>query len=168
MLFPRQVSWTTLTLGWTLLALGAPAAAQTATATITANVQTVARLTLSATSVSFPDASPDLVPNVPATGGPLSITAKARASNAAQVVLTVLASGVLRSGVNTINESAITWTTTGTGFLAGTLSRTTPVAVGRWTGSGVRTGSQSLFFQNLWTYVRGTYTTSMTYTLSAP
>jgi hypothetical protein len=157
-------------LAWTLLALTAPAAAQTETetATINASISTIAKLSLSAASVSFADADPDAVPQVTASGGPLSITAKARATNGAQVLLTVRASNNLRSGVNTIAASALTWTTTGTGFQAGTMSQTAQVTVGRWTGSGVRTGTQTLRFQNLWTYRTGTYTTSLTYTLSAP
>ena len=63
---------------------------------------------------------------------------------------------------------AITWTSTGAGFVAGTLSSTAPVTVGTWTGSGSRSGTQILMFQNLWTYASGTYTASLTYTLSAP
>jgi hypothetical protein len=117
--------------------------------------------------VSFPDADPDLVAQVPALGGPISITAKSRATPASQVILTVIASDDLRSGIQTIAASAITWTVTGGGFQPGTLS-TTPVTVAQWTGSGVRSGTQQLMFLNLWTYATGTYTASLTYTLSAP
>ena len=141
---------------------------QTTTATISANVGTLATLTLSSANVSFPDADPDAVPQVPALGGPLSITAKARATRLSQVLLTVQANGPLRSGLNTIAASAITWTSTGAGFVAGTLSSTTDVVVGSWTGSGTRSGTQDLMFQNLWTYASGTYTATLTYTLSAP
>src|SRR5689334_19159333 len=130
------------TLAWTLLALSAPAAAQTQTdtATINATISALAKLSLSATSVSFADADPDVAPQVMASGGPLSITAKARATNGAQVLLTVSASNDLRSGINTIPVSAITWTVTGAGFRAGTMSQAAQVTVGQWTGSGVRTG----------------------------
>ena len=157
-----------LLFAWTLLALAAPAAAQTDSSTLTADIRSIAKLSLSAASISFPDADPDIVPSIPASGGSLSITAKARATAASQVVLTVQAANDLRSGLNLIGIAAITWTTTGTGFLSGTMSRTVPVAVARWTGSGIRTGTQTLFFKNLWTYPTGTYTTSLTYTLSAP
>ena len=34
-------------------------------------------------------------------------------------------------------------------------------------GSGVRTGTQTFVFKNLWSYAAGTYTLTMTYTLSA-
>ena len=51
---------------------------------------------------------------------------------------------------------------------SGTLNRTTPQTVGTWIGSGARTGNQSLLFANAWTYSTGTYTLTMTYTLSSP
>jgi hypothetical protein len=146
-----------------------PVAAQTTTtATISANVGTLANLTLSSVSVSFPDADPDAVPQVSAAGGPLTITAKARATHLSQVLLTVQANGPLRSGLNTIAASAITWTSTGAGFVAGTLSSAASVTVGSWIGSGTRAGTQTLKFQNLWTYATDTYTATLTYTLSAP
>ena len=127
-----------------------------------------ARLTLSSSGVSFPDSSPDLVPQVPGTPGPLAITVKARTTATANLRLSVLASDDLRSGVRTIPASNITWTASGAGFVAGTLNRTTAQSVGSWIGSGVRSGSQSLLFRNLWTHPTGTYTLTMTYTLSSP
>ena len=99
-----------------------------------------------------------IVPQVPGVPGPLVITVKARATLNATIRLSVLASDDLRSGVRTIPASNITWTATGVGFVPGTLNRTTPQTVGSWIGSGVRTGSQSLFFGNVWTHPTGTYT----------
>jgi hypothetical protein len=155
-----------------VLALSAVAArdasAQTRTATMTAAVNGLARLTLSATGVSFADANPDLVPLVPGTPSPLVLTVKARTTLNATLRLSVLASDDLRSGVRTIPATTITWTATGAGFVAGTLSRTTPQTVGTWVNSGARTGNQSLFFANSWTHPIGTYTLTMTYTLSSP
>jgi hypothetical protein len=81
--------------------------------------------------------------------------------------LTVLASDHLRSGVNTIPASNITWVTSGNGFSSGTLSAATAQIVAAWTGSGVRTGTQTFFFKNLWSYATGIYTLTMTFTLSA-
>ena len=63
-----------------VLATSAPLAAQTATATLSANLGTIAKLSFSSTTLSFPDADPDAVAQVPASGGPVTITAKARAS----------------------------------------------------------------------------------------
>jgi hypothetical protein len=145
----------------------APAAAQTDTATLNASVNGLARLSLSTLSISFPDADPDTVPDIPALQGPLTITAKARTSANGGVTLTLLATDQLRSGLNTIPASNITWTTTGSGFSSGTLSAAAAQTVAGWTDSGVRTGTQSFFFKNLWSYATGTYTLTMTFTLSA-
>jgi len=153
---------------WALAALAAPAGAQTSTATLSADIRTLAKLTLSTSSVTFPDADPDVVAQVPSLGGPIAITAKSRATAGAQVILTVVASDDLRSGIQVIGASAITWTATGAGFQAGTLSKTTPVTVAQWTGSGIRSGTQQLMFRNLWNYATGTYSLSLTYTLSSP
>ena len=143
-------------------------AQQQVTATLNANLPPVARLSLSTTSISFPDADPDLVPSVPASPPVLTITAKARASQGGTVTLTVEAADDLRSGRDTIPVSALTWTATGSGFVSGTLSRTTPQVLATWAGSGVRTGDQSFRFANKWTYATGTYTVTILYTLSAP
>src|SRR4051794_37304514 len=157
-------------LAWAFAALPATAGAQPATntATLSADIRTIAKLSLSSTTVSFPDADPDVLPLVSPVGGALSITAKARATTGSQVLLTVQAADDLRSGVNVIAATAITWTTTGNGFASGTVSKSAPVTVAQWTGSGVRSGTQTLFFRNLWTYATGTYTASLLYTLSAP
>jgi hypothetical protein len=155
---------------WVLVALAAPASAQPVsdTATLTANIGPVAKLTLSTTSVAFPDADPDTTPLVEAAGGPLSITVKTRATGGAQVQLTVQAADDLRSGLDTIGAQAITWTASGSGFVNGTLSKTTSVQVAQWLGSGLHTGTQTLLFANLWTYPTGTYSVSLLYTLTAP
>jgi hypothetical protein len=148
--------------------IASDASAQSRTATLNVPVNGLARLTLSTNGVSFPDSNPDLVPQIPGVPGPLVITVKARATLNATIRLSVLASDDLRSGVRTIPASNITWTATGAGFVLGTLNRTTPQTVGSWIGSGVRTGSQNLFFRNVWTHPTGTYTLTMTYTLSSP
>jgi hypothetical protein len=151
-----------------LLATGVvPVAAQTDTANLNASINGLARLSLSTFTVTFPDADPDTVPNVPASQGPITITAKARTSVNGSVTLTVLANDDLRSGLKTIPASAVTWTATGSGFSNGTLSAATSQTVAGWTGSGVRTGTQSFFFRNLWSHPTGTYTLTMTFTLSA-
>src|SRR5687768_2588072 len=144
------------------------AAAQVDTATLNATVGSVARLTLSATSISFADADPDSVPDIPATPPAITITAKARAAAGSQITLTAVASDDLRSGLDTIPASQVTWTASGAGFVGGTLSRTAPRTVAAWSGSGVHTGAQSYSFRNLWTYPAGTYTVTVLYTLGAP
>ena len=159
---------TTVLLGLIAVASAGTSWAQTRTATMTATIAAVARLSLSPTTISFPDANPDTLPQVPANPGPISITTKARAPLNSTVTLTLRASDNLRSGVTTLPASRITWTATGAGFGAGTLSATTAQTVGSWTGSGVRTGTQSFLFANAWTLPTGTYSTTMLYTLSVP
>jgi hypothetical protein len=155
-------------LAWSAAAPAALAAAQPAGATISATISPQASLTLSTLSITFPPADPDVISQVPAAGGPLLITAKARATAGQPVILSVLASTDLRSGVTVLPASNVTWTATGAGFVAGTLSATASVPIASWTGSGLRSGSQQYFFRNLWTHPTGTYTTTLVYTLSAP
>ena len=156
-------------LAWSAAAPAARAAAQPSTATLSATISPQAGLTVSSASLSFPDADPDALGQVPAAGGPLLITAKARATAGQAIVLTLVASGDLRSGVDVLAASNITWTATGAGFVAsGTVSATVPAQLASWTGSGLRSGAQQLFFRNLWTHPTGIYTTSIIYTLSAP
>jgi hypothetical protein len=145
----------------------APLAAQTATATLSADLGPVAKLSFSSTTLSFADADPDAVTQIPASGGPITITAKARAAQA-PIVLTVLANGNPRSGVTTLPADAFTWTATGAGFVGGTVSATTPQVVGSWTGSGIRAGSQTFLFRNSWSYPVGVYSMTLTYTLTTP
>jgi hypothetical protein len=146
---------------------GRPAAAQTDSASLNASVTSQARLSVSTLSISFPDADPDTIPSIPALPGPVTMTVKARTFGNGPVTLTVRATGDLRSGLSTIPASQITWTATGSGFVGGTLSATAAQTVASWIGSGVRTGTQSFFFRNLWSYHTGTYTLTMTFTLSA-
>ncbi len=154
-----------------LLAIAvAPAAGVTRTTSATAvvTVAALAKLSLSATGIAFPDANPDTVPQISNAGGPVTITAKARTSPGSTVSLSVLASDDLRSGVVTIPASAVTWTVTGTGFVAGTMSTAVAQSVAVWVSSGSRVGTQSYRLANSWTYATGSYTTTFTYTLTAP
>jgi hypothetical protein len=144
-----------------------PAAAQTSNATLNASFNGLARVSLSTATLTFPDADPDTVLSIAASQGPVTISAKARTSVNGAVTLTVQASDDLRSGLNTIPASSITWTASGPGFTSGTLSSTSAQMVASWVGSGVRSGTQSFFFRNLWSYATGTYTLTMTFTLSA-
>jgi hypothetical protein len=153
-----------------VLMIGAvPATAQSLTdsATLNASINSQARLSLSTLSISFPDADPDTVPSVQGAPAAVTITAKARTSSNGAVTLTVRATDHLRSGLDTIPASQITWTAAGAGFSGGTLSATTAQIVAAWTGSGVHTGTQTFFFKNLWTYAAGIYTLTMTFTLTA-
>jgi hypothetical protein len=74
----------------------------------------------------------------------------------------------LISGGDTILIGNVTWTATGTGFVPGTMSRTSAQSAGSWTGSGSRSGTFSYFLANSWDYATGSYSASSTYTLTAP
>jgi hypothetical protein len=147
---------------------GAPAAAQSANATLSAPLASLARLSLSTNTLTFPDADPDLVPQVPALQGPVTITAKARAPQGGVVTLTVRASDDLRSGITVLPATLVTWTASGAGFVSGTVSSSSAQLVATWTGPGVHTGTQSYAFENRWTHPTGTYTLTLVYTISVP
>ena len=148
--------------------VAAPAAAQQATATLNVALPPTARLSISSSTITFPDANPDLVPVVSSSPPSVTITAKARASFGATVTLTVEATDDLRSGLDTIPVSTITWTAAGAGFVGGTLSRSSPQLLGTWGNSGLQTGQQSFQFANRWTYAPGIYTVTLVYTLTSP
>lgn len=97
----------------------------------------------------------------------MSVTAKAHATTGQNVTLTVLAGGDLTSGRNTIGIGNVTWTATGTGFSAGTMSAAAAQAVGAWSGSGSRSGTMSFSLTNNWNYAVGNYTATAVFTLSA-
>ncbi|MCX6546272.1 MAG: hypothetical protein NTV05_17910 [Acidobacteria bacterium] len=154
-----------------VLAPAAPllrAASRTDTMSVSATVAARAKLTLSYASMAFPDADPDAVPLVPAGGGALIITAKARTTPGSTVTLVVLASDDLRSGLDTIPAGNLTWTATGGGFSGGTMNKTTAQTVGSWANSGFWSGTQSYALVNSWNFSTGTYTTTLNYTLTAP
>src|SRR5262245_55392087 len=142
--------------------------AQRGTTVLLVTLPTTARVSFSAASVTFPDADPDAAPFVPSVPAGVTISARARAPRNTQVTLTLQSTDDLRSGVTVLPASLITWTVTGAGFAGGTLSRTTPQLVGQWTGSGVRTGTQTFRFENRWTHPIGTYSATLLYTLSSP
>jgi hypothetical protein len=143
-------------------------AQQQVTATLNANLPPLVRLSLSTNTITFPDADPDRVLSIPSSPPSVTITAKARASIGSTVTLTIEATDDLRSGLDTIPVSTVSWTATGPGFVSGTLSRTGPQVLATWGGSGTRSGDQSFAFANRWNYATGIYTVTIVYTLSAP
>src|SRR5690349_17875195 len=101
----------------------AQAASDTATVTVSAAVNAKAKLTLGANTVSFPDADPTATPSIVATA--LTVDVKARTSSAGSVTLTVLSGGDFVSGSDSIGIANLTWTASGSGMAAGTMSKTT-------------------------------------------
>jgi hypothetical protein len=148
---------------------GVPVFAQqtaTDTVTVSAVVSATAKLTLSSNTVSFADADPDTTPSISAAA--ITIGAKAKTAGGSAVTLTVEADGPLTSGSDTIAESNLTWTVTGSGFSAGTMGSGVAVSLGSWTNSGNRSGTQTYVLANSWNYATGNYSMTVTYTLSAP
>ena len=84
------------------------------------------------------------------------------------MTLTVTAADDLRSGTHVIPASAVTWTATGNGFVGGALAAGAARTVGAWSNSGQHTGTQAFRFANAWTYAAGTYSMTLSYTLTAP
>src|SRR5688572_19848435 len=138
----------------------------TAVVTATANVNAKARLDVTGTVV-FADDDPDAAPILSAAA--LNISVKARTGNGQTVLLTVAADGDFQEAVSsaTIGIANLDWIVSGAGFAAG-IAATTDVTVGSWVGSGNRTGTQTYRLLNSWAYDTGTYSVTLTYTLTAP
>jgi hypothetical protein len=162
-----------LLLGVALVAIAAvqPLGAADATANLTVSATVIARaaLTVSAANVSFPDADPDAVPVIPASGAPVTVSARGKTTTGNNITLTLQAGGDLMSGADSIPASAVNWTVAGDpGFVAGALASGVPVAVGTWTNSGSRSTQMSFTLTNSWSYPVGTYSATTTFTLTAP
>lgn len=138
------------------------------TVNLNAQVNTQAKITLNITSINFVDFISDNWDSIPADENPVTITAKARTGSSSTVTLTFLASGDLKSSKQTIPISRVTWTATGNGYRNGTMSKTSAQTVGTWTGSGGYAGTLSFFLDTHVSQDAGTYTSSGTFTLTAP
>ncbi len=161
--------------GWLLMAflVGVPADTRaqnplSASSLASFSVTQQVKLTVSAPTLSFPNSDPDTVPQIPASEGPVTITAKARNTGTNQVILSVQASDDFRSALNIISISALTWTASGVGFVDGTMSKTTARTAASWSTSGSYTGTMTFRLANSWNYPVGSYGTTLTYTLSTP
>ena len=137
-------------------------------ATVTATIASSAGLALGVNTVTFPSANPATTTSVPATENGLTCTVNARTGTSSTVLLTVLATGDLTGSGNTIPIANVSYTVTGTGFQAGTLSKLAAQTVGSWTGPGTHVGTINYFLANSFAYLNGTYTSAITYTLLAP
>ncbi len=136
---------------------------------VEADSSSTAQLTINATSINFPSANPGVVPLVPATQNPVTVTANAQIDAQSTATLTVIAAGDLVSGTSDIIPiNKVSWTATGDGFIAGTMNKNTSESAGSWQGPGDRSGTFSFFLANSWSYATGTYSQTVTYTLTAP
>lgn len=126
-------------------------------------------LTLTPSTINFPDANPDTTPSIPASQNPVQVRCRVVGSGSWNLILDVRATGNLISGGASIPINMVSWTATGAGYTAGTMS-TTSVQAGNWTSSGNKTynGTFSYFLQNNWNYATGNYVATVTYTLHSP
>ncbi|MEW5983522.1 MAG: hypothetical protein AB1806_14305 [Acidobacteriota bacterium] len=128
-----------------------------------AEAQGLMGLSLSASSVTFPAADPDTTPVIAAP--PLTITFYSLRRN---WQITVIASGDLTSGSSSIPISNVSWTATpAPPFQDGVMSSTVAQLVASGNAWVYMTGTIFYSLVNSWTYNVGTYSVTITYTLSA-
>jgi len=126
-----------------------------------------ASLQLSPATASFPAANPDTTPSIGATENPVGVTVSVNGGPGLVAQLTALASGNLVSGPDSIPVNQIRWTATGSGFVAGILSKDTTQLVGQWVGKTSVVGQLSFWLANSWSYPTGSYNQTVVYTLVA-
>jgi hypothetical protein len=142
-------------------------AVDTKTVTVSATVNAKAKLTLGSNTASFADADPDVTPLLSAAA--ISVDVKTRTAAANNVTLTVQAGGdLVNAASDVININQLSWTVTGTGFAAGTMSSTVAQSLGTFAGGGNVSGTQTYQLVNSWNYKTGSYSATITYTLTAP
>jgi hypothetical protein len=96
----------------------------------------------------------------------VDFSAGARTRSGGEVVLTVEpVGGTSGPGGAADVETAVTFSGTGDGMLAGALRSLSPSVVGRWTGSGLRTGRVNFALRAA---AAGTYTVPVRFVLSTP
>ena len=142
---------------------GALQASDTKTAVVTASASVGSRtsLTVSSEQLQFVVGDPNQ-----AAVATIEFAAGARTQPGGEIVLTVEAvRGLDGPGGAADVDAEITFAAEGEGTVAGTMSRTSPVVAGRWTGSGRRTGRLSF---SLRAGAAGTYTMPVRFILSAP
>lgn len=119
------------------------------------------------TTITVPSNDPDTVPVIAAA--PIRVSYAAQGSPNNPWTITVRAGGDLISGASTIPISNVSWQATPSPpFRNGTLST---VAQTLATGTGlinVQRGDVTFRFVNSWDYTVGTYSQTITFTLSSP
>jgi hypothetical protein len=150
----------------------AQAVTSTAPVTISATVSSSATLTLANTTITFANQTPPAA--MIATENGSAVTATFRTASTAPGTLTVVASGDLQDGNGDIiaitNLTSTATNGVGSFFSAGpvTWSKTGAGATVGTGPSGTYSGTFSWALVNSWAYPTGTYTSSATYTLTAP
>ena len=141
----------------------------TAVVNVSASFAQRVKVAFDRTSVTFNTQAYDVNTVVPVQAAPLTVSAKARVPPNQRIVMTVQADGPFVSGTSTIPANKLSWTMTGAGFQAGgTANANAARMLGSWRGSGDYTGTQTYEFLDSWDYSVGTYTLTMTYTVTLP
>ena len=152
------------------LACASTAHAQLATASIqaTVTVGNQARLTVTGT-INFPDSDPDVVTTIASTGT-VNVSARARVAPAQGLIVTVQANDAFFDmGSKTIPATALSWTATGTSFLAsGSVTSASATNIASWSGPANQSGVQAYSLANSWNYAPGGHDLTLTYTLATP
>ncbi len=125
-------------------------------------------LTLYDPVVTFTCDDPDLFPSVQAAENPVRIRALILPKEAGACTLTVLAAGDLSGGSGAVPIESVWWTASGAGYLDGRMSKSAPVLVGAWSGSGAQQGLLTFRMDNSWNYPSGYFTQVALFTLSSP
>ena len=157
-----------------LLAAGGLFAQSTKNLVMTVNLSAWYDLSLGAASISFTDVAPTAAAapatvSIAANEGAVSVRAFAVTGAGKTLSLTVKANGDLVSGSDSIGIGAISWASTGSGYVNGAMA-TSNVTAGSWSGSILHWHEGSFTYSFLRDYTAqapGTYTASATYTLSA-
>jgi hypothetical protein len=129
----------------------------------------IVQLTISPQTIAFPSADPDTTPVL--TAPPLTVTYRVYVSFGSEWRITALASDDFRNGSSVIPASAVTWTASPTPpFRAGTLSSSLAQTLASGTGDVFYHADSTISFSmpNAWSYDVGTYTTTITFTISCP
>jgi hypothetical protein len=139
----------------------------TASVMVSARPAAAQLLQLQPTTISIASADPDTVPLISAS--PIRVTYIALGQGGGSWTITVEAEGQLVSGASTIPISNVSWVATPTPtFRNGTLS-TTPQVLATGTGLALlERGDVTFRLANSWNYNVGTYTQTITFTLSSP
>lgn len=136
-------------------------------------------ISLSTSSITFPDLDPDIFPLTQQNGAALSITITANGNYGGPTYsCSAQALGDLDSGLSTIPIYNVKWTAvtvkgdTGESFSNGTLSKSNSVLVATGVGqdntSSPLQGDLTFFIDNLWTYAAGNYSQTVNFTVSTP
>ena len=128
----------------------------------------IVTLTILDTTLSFADADPDLQPSIVGNPDPVRIRVRVRLNWGKNWRLSVLAAGDLSPSIPISN---ISWTVTPQPpFVNGTMSRLVAQTAAQGVGNvnPARTGSFTFRLSNLWSYNTGSFSQTVTFTLSAP